>query len=314
MSPGECITVAKVACHPTSKVIGQVEVGMQCSLPLADKSVECSFKAGSESRSVQTTETVDQSSSISAGRHHEVTLTLQHEESQQSHLYHCDCCDYATARLPALIIHKRNHIASKPSISPSTANGDNSQQGCLHQDHLCDYEADKLSRLEAYTRVPSGECLFKCHLCPQSFSRRDTLKRHLSVHTGERPFQCPSCPQRFSQKSKVKEHLRTHTGEKPYQCPSCPQSFSQPTHLKDHLRSHTGEKPFQCPLCLQSFSRRTHLKIHLHTHTGWSDVHQCSNNKEALRYRIPAAMWDLCCYFHKKSHDPDPQSHTQPTI
>ncbi|XP_070379259.1 zinc finger protein 239-like isoform X5 [Dermacentor albipictus] len=268
MSPGECITAAKVACHPTSKVIGQVEVGMQCSLPLADKSVECSFKAGSESRSVQTTETVDRSSSPSAGRHHDVTLTLQHKESQQSHLYHCDCCDYATARLPALIIHKRKHTALKPSISPSTANGDNSQQGCLHQDHLCDYKADKLSRLEAYTRVPSGECLFKCHLCPQSFSRRDTLKRHLSVHTGERPFQCPSCPQRFSQKSKVKEHLRTHTGEKPYQCPSCPQSFSQPTHLKDHLRSHTGEKPFQCPLCPQSFSRRTHLKIHLHTHTG----------------------------------------------
>nr|XP_054918824.1 uncharacterized protein LOC126546906 isoform X5 [Dermacentor andersoni] len=65
MSLGECITDAKVACHTPSKVISQVEVGIQCRLPLADKSVGCSFKAGSESRSVQTTETVNQSSSTS---------------------------------------------------------------------------------------------------------------------------------------------------------------------------------------------------------------------------------------------------------
>ncbi|XP_054918819.1 uncharacterized protein [Dermacentor andersoni] len=68
MSLGECITDAKVACHTPSKVISQVEVGIQCRLPLADKSVGCSFKAGSESRSVQTTETVNQSSSTSVPR------------------------------------------------------------------------------------------------------------------------------------------------------------------------------------------------------------------------------------------------------
>ncbi|KAH7949070.1 hypothetical protein HPB49_004925 [Dermacentor silvarum] len=66
MSLGECITFAKTACPTHSKVISQVEVGTQYSLPLADKSVECSFKAGRESRSVQTTETVDQSSYTSA--------------------------------------------------------------------------------------------------------------------------------------------------------------------------------------------------------------------------------------------------------
>ncbi|KAH7948661.1 hypothetical protein HPB49_000247 [Dermacentor silvarum] len=68
MSLGECITVANAACHAPSKVVGQVEVGMQCCLPLADKSVACSFKAGSESRSVQTTEVVDQSSFTSGER------------------------------------------------------------------------------------------------------------------------------------------------------------------------------------------------------------------------------------------------------
>ncbi|XP_065302443.1 uncharacterized protein [Dermacentor albipictus] len=66
MSLAESIT-ATMACLAPSKVIGEVEVGTQCSLPLADKSVGCSFKAGSESRSVQTIETVDQSSSSSAG-------------------------------------------------------------------------------------------------------------------------------------------------------------------------------------------------------------------------------------------------------
>ncbi|XP_075557960.1 uncharacterized protein LOC142590020 isoform X4 [Dermacentor variabilis] len=60
MSLAESIT-AKTACHAPSIVIGQVEVGTQCSFPLVDKSVGCSFRAGSESRSVQTTETVDQS-------------------------------------------------------------------------------------------------------------------------------------------------------------------------------------------------------------------------------------------------------------
>ncbi|XP_054931025.2 uncharacterized protein [Dermacentor andersoni] len=64
MSLAESIT-PKAACHTPSKVVCQVEVGMQYSLPLADKSVGCCFKAWSESRSVQTTEAVDQLSSTS---------------------------------------------------------------------------------------------------------------------------------------------------------------------------------------------------------------------------------------------------------
>ncbi|XP_049515779.1 uncharacterized protein LOC125941941, partial [Dermacentor silvarum] len=56
------ITVTKAACHTPSKVITQVEVGTQCSLPLADKSNGCSLKAWSVSRSTQTMEVVDQSS------------------------------------------------------------------------------------------------------------------------------------------------------------------------------------------------------------------------------------------------------------
>ncbi|XP_054933154.1 uncharacterized protein [Dermacentor andersoni] len=58
------IAVVKAACHGPLEV-GQVSVAVQCSLTVADKSVGCSFKAGSESRSVQTTETVHQSSSTS---------------------------------------------------------------------------------------------------------------------------------------------------------------------------------------------------------------------------------------------------------
>nr|XP_054924045.1 uncharacterized protein LOC126526294 [Dermacentor andersoni] len=54
MSVGELSVVAKAACH-----------AVQCSLPEAAKSVGCSFKAQSESRSAQTTETVDLLSSSS---------------------------------------------------------------------------------------------------------------------------------------------------------------------------------------------------------------------------------------------------------
>ncbi|XP_070379954.1 zinc finger protein 25-like isoform X10 [Dermacentor albipictus] len=214
---------ARTACHAPSIVVGQVEVGTQCSSPVADKSVGCSFRAGSESRSVQTTETVDQSCSTAA---------------------------------------------SRPSISPSTANSDNSQQGRLQQDHFCDYEARKLISLEAHARVCTGKRLFKCDLCHKSFSKRDHLKSHLRTHTGDKPWQCPSCPQRFSHKSSMKDHLRTHTGEKPFQCPSCPQSFSHKSSMKNHLRTHTGEKPWQCASCLQSFSHRSSMKAHLRTHTG----------------------------------------------
>ncbi|XP_049522948.1 uncharacterized protein LOC119453877 isoform X9 [Dermacentor silvarum] len=107
MSLGESIT-AKTACHAPSEVVGQVEVGMQCSLPLADKSVGCSLKAWSVSRSMQTTEAVDQSSSTS-GRHHDFSLTVKHKELQPNRHNHRDRCDYATTSLPALIILKRKH-------------------------------------------------------------------------------------------------------------------------------------------------------------------------------------------------------------
>nr|XP_054924015.1 uncharacterized protein LOC129383452 [Dermacentor andersoni] len=64
MSLAETINT-KAACHAPSKVVDQVEVGMQCSLPLADKSVGCCFKAWSVSRSMQTMEAPDQLSSTS---------------------------------------------------------------------------------------------------------------------------------------------------------------------------------------------------------------------------------------------------------
>ncbi|XP_072140491.1 uncharacterized protein [Dermacentor andersoni] len=64
MSLAESIT-AKMACNAPSKVVRQVEVGMQCSLSLVDKSVGGSLKPRSESRSVQTTEAVEKLSSTS---------------------------------------------------------------------------------------------------------------------------------------------------------------------------------------------------------------------------------------------------------
>ncbi|XP_070379460.1 zinc finger protein 239-like isoform X2 [Dermacentor albipictus] len=250
MSLAESIT-AKTTRDALSKVVGQVEVGMQCSLPLANKSVGCSFKARRVSKSMQTTETLDHLSFTSALR---------------------------------------------PSISPSTAKCDNSEQGCLHRYQLCDYETDKVSHLETHANVHTGEKQFHCPLCPQSFSQevhqnsylcthtgekpyqcpscsrsfseKYNLMRHMRIHTGERPYQCPSCSQSFSVKGNLMKHLRTHTGEKPYQCPSCSHSCSQKSNLMEHMRIHTGEKPFQCPFCPQSFIRKTSLICHLRTHTG----------------------------------------------
>ncbi|XP_065302434.1 zinc finger protein interacting with ribonucleoprotein K-like isoform X8 [Dermacentor albipictus] len=251
MSLAESIA-AKMVCHTPSEAIGQVEVGTQCSFPLADKSVGCCFRAGSESRSVQTTETVDQSSYPSASRPSISPSTASGDNSQQGRLRQDHLCDREAAARP---------------ISPSTATGDNSQQGCLHQDRLCDYQADKRFCLEAHSRVHTGTHLYTCHLCPKFFFRKHHLKRHLCVHTGDRPFKCPLCLRGFVQRSKVKEHLRTHTGEKPWQCPSCPRRFSQKSSMEEHLCTHTGEKPFKCPSCPLSFSRKSSMEDHFaHSH------------------------------------------------
>ncbi|KAH7949499.1 hypothetical protein HPB49_011636 [Dermacentor silvarum] len=72
------ITVAEASCH-TPLEIGQVNAAVECSLPVADKSVGCSFKAGSESSSSQTTQTVHPSSSTSA-----MLLWVQLEVWQQN--------------------------------------------------------------------------------------------------------------------------------------------------------------------------------------------------------------------------------------
>ncbi|XP_075557945.1 uncharacterized protein LOC142590013 isoform X7 [Dermacentor variabilis] len=160
MSLAESIT-AKMVCRTPLEAIGQVEVGTQCSFPLADKSVGCCFRAGSDSRSMQTTETVDQSSYPSEAQRMFIAMikgsplaatlvvidALAIRESIDENPDGTTTASNAGERVmdpPPQV--KRGGRASKPSISPSTASGDNSQQGCLRQDHLCDYEAGGLYR------------------------------------------------------------------------------------------------------------------------------------------------------------------------
>ncbi|XP_075558788.1 uncharacterized protein LOC142590505 isoform X3 [Dermacentor variabilis] len=278
MSLAESIT-AKTACHGPSKVAGQVEVGMQCSLPLADKSVGCSLKAGSESKSVQTVDRLCSTSGLTNATSLAESITAktachgpfkvagQVEVGMQCSLPLADksvgCSLKAGSQSRSV-----QTVASRPSISPSTAKYDNSKQGCLHRCHLCDYAAEELFHLEAHASIHTGEKPFQCPSCHRSFSSRSNLNVHLRTHTGEKPFECPSCSRRFAQQATLKSHMLTHTGEKPYQCPSCCWSFSHKGYLKAHLLTHTGEKPYQCPSCSRGFSNRYDLKVHLRTHTG----------------------------------------------
>ncbi|XP_075558795.1 uncharacterized protein LOC142590505 isoform X8 [Dermacentor variabilis] len=294
MSLAESIT-AKTACHGPSKVAGQVEVGMQCSLPLADKSVGCSLKAGSESKSVQTVDRLCSTSGLTNATSLAESITAktachgpfkvagQVEVGMQCSLPLADksvgCSLKAGSQSRSV-----QTVASRPSISPSTAKCEHSKQGCLHRCHLCDYEADELFHLEAHSSVHTGEKIFQCPSCHRNLSSRYNLSVHLRTHTGEKPFECPSCPQSFSRKCHLNVHLRTHTGEKPFECPSCSQSFSQRAHLKAHLRTHTGEKPYQCPSCSQSFSHKCNLNVHLHTHTG-EKPYQCPTCSQSFLYK-----------------------------
>ncbi|XP_075558727.1 uncharacterized protein LOC142590470 isoform X2 [Dermacentor variabilis] len=318
MSPSESVP-AKMECHSPSKVVGQVEVGMQYSLPLADKSVGCCFKAWSESRSVQTTETLEQLTSTSGFTnamslaesvpaemecHTPSKVVGQVEVGMQCSLPLADksvgICFKAWSKSRSVqttetLEQLTSTSASRPRISPSTATCDNSKQGFLHQ---CDYEADKLAHLDAHANIPTGKKPCQCPSCSRSFSRKSDLKIHLRTHTGEKPFQCPSCLKSFSQKTTMKSHLRTHTGEKPYQCPSCSLGFSRKFHLNEHLHTHTGEKPYHCPSCLQSFSLRTSLKNHLRTHTG-EKPYQCPSCSQSFSQKIHLKV-HLCTHTGEK--------------
>ncbi|XP_049513164.1 zinc finger protein 239-like [Dermacentor silvarum] len=267
MSLGECITLAKAGCPVPSKVVGQVEVGTQCSLPLTDKSVGCSFKAGSESRSMQTVETVDQSS-FTSGRHHDFSPTAKHKELQQSRLNDCDGCDYATTSQSTLVIHKCKHTGSLPLGPQELYRSLVSANGLQHSCRLCHYKTKKKTSMTAHVRTHSGERPFKCHLCPKVFTVGSALKRHVYSHTGERPHLCHLCPEAFPESYHLTRHLRCHTGERPYHCHLCPEAFTQASNLTRHLRCHTGKRPFSCVHCGASFSQKSHLSSHTYFHAG----------------------------------------------
>ncbi|XP_049523968.1 zinc finger protein 239-like [Dermacentor silvarum] len=220
-----------MACHTRSKVVGQVEVGAQCSLPLAHKSVGCSFKAESESRSVQTTETVEQLSTSSVSRPSISRSSATCDNSKQECLHRCHLCEYETDKLFLLEAHASVHTGEKPFQCPS----------CLRS-------FSRKTNLKEHLRTHTGEKPFECPSCSMSFSKRDTLNVHLRTHTGEKPFQCPSCPQSFSQKANLMKHLCTHTGKKQYECPSCSQSFSKRDTLNVHLRTHAEGQLYETPV------------------------------------------------------------------
>ncbi|XP_049523022.1 zinc finger protein 239-like [Dermacentor silvarum] len=221
MSLGKCITVAIVACQAPSKVVGQVKVGTQCCVPLADKSVGCSFKAQSVSRSVQTTEAVDESSSTSASRPSISPSKAKGGNSIQGCLHSCPLCDYETNKLWCMKVHARIHTGER-----------------LFECHLCLQTFSQRNSLNRHLRVHVGEQPFRCPSCPRTFSDMPTMKQHLCTHTSKKPFQCPSCPRTFKQKSRMQSHLRIHTGDRPYRCTVCSMTFRWHGCLRTHKRKH----------------------------------------------------------------------------
>ncbi|XP_075557822.1 uncharacterized protein LOC142589959 isoform X4 [Dermacentor variabilis] len=165
MSLAESI-IAKMACHTPSKVVGHVDVGMQCSLPLADKSVGCSLKPGRESRSVQTTEAVEQLSSSSASRPCISPSTAKRDNSRQGCLHRCHLCDFEADELFLLEAHASVHTAKKQFECPS-----------------CSRRYSDKYKFKFHLRSHTGKNPHQCPSCSSSFSHKYYLIEHLRSHT-----------------------------------------------------------------------------------------------------------------------------------
>ena len=97
-----------------------------------------------------------------------------------------------------------------------------------------------------------GKWLFRCELCPANFFSALKLEAHSRILTGEKPIKCDVCKKKFIVKANMVKHRKMHYEVKPFECKLCCYKSSTEQNLEFHVRTHTGE----------NFNMVRHIKNH----------------------------------------------------
>ncbi|XP_043198007.1 zinc finger protein 335-like [Amphibalanus amphitrite] len=183
-----------------------------------------------------------------------MSLHLWREHQIECDLFHCDRCNYKTARYSQLInVHMPTH-------------GQVRNYSCVTC-HKAFKTAKQLQNHRAKHRHKQDPAYIescRCNICNSILSDRRALALHKQmVHEKKRQFQCKACGHVFSCRSSLVMHERQHSGQKPFVCEHCPYSSTDHNTMRRHKMRHTGERPYKCPHCDYSCIQSTTYKKHL---------------------------------------------------
>lgn len=155
--------------------------------------------------------------------------------------------------------------------------------GSMYDCDLCDFTADKKSKMLSHIRFHIASTRHKCKQCEATFTTKVNLHNHSikthgrgvigSVEYSSGAAECPVCQRIFSQE-RLKYHLKLHDTPV-YSCDKCGKRFRLESTLARHRTSHASEKQFTCSTCGKSFKKMTVLKQHEETHNPYKIYVQC---------------------------------------